>query len=226
MTNKISKLALLALTPFFALIGKAGSNTYNWDTTIGNVNGSNVPTAGVTFYQVGGTTKFNSGFNFEIGTFTAPFTTTAAFAAGFKTMNDASNPAVAYNNAFDGTAGDNAVAMALSFSEAYPTGVSASQQIYAWGYNSKTVASTSQWVIVTNPSWTVTTLVTGAALSDATYSVGDSGTVFVFGSLTGSLAAGKAIAASAVVVPEPSTYASIVGVIAVGFVAVRRRRKV
>ena len=226
MTNKLSKIALVVLSPFFAIISKAGVNTYNWDTTIGNVS-AGVATAGVTFYQSNGTSLFNSGYTFEIGTFAGSFTTPTAFAAGFVSLNSGSNPTAAYENAFGGAPGDNAAAMSLSFSEAYPSGVSASQQIYAWGYNSKVVATTSQWVVVTNPAWTVTTLVTGPALADSTYSVGDSGSVFVFGSLTGNLAAGKAIAAAAATaVPEPSTYAALVGVIAVGFATVRRRRKV
>ncbi|MBX3737113.1 MAG: PEP-CTERM sorting domain-containing protein [Candidatus Didemnitutus sp.] len=170
-------------------------------------------------FEVGKTSTgadLTNGFTFSIGSFGAFSPTalnTASWAANFTTIaTNGSTPWDDLFTHFDGTAtlSSNAGAFATS------------SQAYIWGYNTTTITNgVTEWVLFTNNTW----LFPASSSPDPTiWTVDDVGTTAVVGTLNPS---GSNIyiqtAAITSAVPEPATYAAVLGLLAVGLVAYRRR---
>lgn len=167
-------------------------------------NGTSIPTGGLTF---------------QLGTF-GSFTPTAAnadlWAANWSTTGITSSTAswtvaAADFGSFSGTANIGPTA---------PTG----QSGYIWGYSALDVGS--EWILVSNSNWTIP-----AHNPDATafplspWQTTAAGTFAIVGQLNhvGVGAADRTFQTE--VIPEPSTYALIVGLGILGFLGYRRFRK-
>jgi hypothetical protein len=100
---------------------------------------------------------------------------------------------------------------------------STDDQGYVWGYNTFSLApdAGAEWVLLTNPSWLFPS---ANNFSPVDWGSSDEGTIAVFGFLSPQLGEVTYLAtAAASAIPEPSTYAAIVGGLALGLVALRRR---
>jgi len=98
----------------------------------------------------------------------------------------------------------------------------AGTQVYLWAFDSRIPGETSQWVLLTDPSWLVTT---NAGDDNSNYMFAFSAnTTAIVGSFDlGSLSAATAPAVSAV--PEPATWTALSGLFALGLAISRRRRR-
>jgi hypothetical protein len=99
---------------------------------------------------------------------------------------------------------------------AYTSGASAGMQVYGWVFNSKALAGSSQWAVVTNANWVLPTITD--AVDGFDWSITDANTSVVFGTVSGNNV-------GLVAVPEPSTYAAILGLATLGLVGFRRFRR-
>ncbi|MCC6414445.1 MAG: PEP-CTERM sorting domain-containing protein [Opitutaceae bacterium] len=90
-------------------------------------------------------------------------------------------------------------------------------QGYVWGYNSQSISPTSQWILLTNTSWTFPI---AGSTPTINWTSTDIGTVAVFGVIN-TTSSDPYLQTSAV--PEPSTYALLAGLVMFSFVCYRRR---
>lgn len=196
----------------FAVVGASvtsafAANTYNIFTDA---------TGDLQFFQPNGTTPFLSNYFFEAGVITGSDFSPSGIVSNFISLGAPVNWDPTLVDTGSGLRGG--ASISLDYSNAYPVGVSPGQVIVLWAYDSKLVSDTSDWVVITNPSWLVTPIAGDTALDARDYTITDSGTVFRFGSLDGN----KII--SAVAIPEPSSFAALAGLSVLGLVAARRRR--
>lgn len=94
-------------------------------------------------------------------------------------------------------------------------------QAYIWGYNTQTVGTGAEWVLFTNSAWTFPD---HTSLLPVTWDIAAVGTVAVFGFLSPTLGTNPYFSTAAAI-PEPSTYAVILGFLALSFAAYRRRQR-
>ena len=122
------------------------------------------------------------GMAFELGVFTAGFDPAvqpkAAWAAAWTSARGARSPNEVDTWFLDGTATYFSIQGSSAPLAAVPT---AGTQYYIWGSNSRTVAGTSEWVLLTNPAWTVVPGTTPQI--PVFFDTKDAGTVAVFGTL-------------------------------------------
>jgi len=209
MKSIIRILAALALAP----AGLFAVNTYNIfsDGT-------------VQFFQPGGSTKITASYSFEVGVFATGTVFNSASAAQVAANFTSFTASTSWVPDFFGDSSNvGAAIVSPSFDEAtlYPAGTSG-KQLAIWIYDTKTPSATTDWIIVTNPSWIATAQVFGSSVAAADYNVSDAGTVLLYGSSLDLTKGVTALAPSAV--PEPSTYAALAGVAVLGLAALRRRR--
>lgn len=161
-------------------------------------------------------TPLTTGYTFALGSFGA-FTPTSLNLANWSVNFTVvpSNGSIAWDDAFTqfsqtATLASNAGAFATT------------NQAYIWGYNTQTLGASTQWILLTNPSWLFPT---STNILPTNWDTSDVGTVAVFGSIfaMGNNPYLQTAVANSSPVPEPSTYAMIAGVLALGFVAWRRR---
>jgi hypothetical protein len=94
-------------------------------------------------------------------------------------------------------------------------------QGYVWGYNSQAFITGSEWVLLTNPAW-LFPLYSGTTVGWDSF---DTGTIAIVGSFSSSLSADPYLQTASVgAIPEPSTFAALLGFAAIGIAAWRRRR--
>ena len=123
------------------------------------------------------------GMAFELGVFTAGFDPAvqpkAAWGAAWTSARGARSANDVDTWFLDGTAAYFSIQGSSAPLAAVPT---AGTQYYIWGSNSRTLAATSEWVLLTNPAWTVVAGTTPQI--PVFFDTKDAGTVAVFGSLT------------------------------------------
>ena len=99
-----------------------------------------------------------------------------------------------------------------------------SDQGFVWGYNTKTIDGSTEWILLTNASWTFPT---EGSVPTVAWTSSDVGTYAAIGTLTNGAGTGVADpylqTASLSAVPEPSSYALLAGMACVGYMIVRRR---
>lgn len=124
-----------------------------------------------------------SGMAFELGVFTAGFDPAvqpkAAWAGAWTSARGARSSNDVDTWFLDGTATYFSIQGSSSPLAAVPT---AGTQYYIWGSNSRTVAGTSEWILLTNPAWTVVAGTTPQI--PVFFDTKDAGTVAVFGTLS------------------------------------------
>lgn len=101
-------------------------------------------------------------------------------------------------------------------------GFATTNHAYIWGYNNQAITTGTEWILFANTNW----LFPSASATDPTsWDINDAGTTAVVGILNalGSTPYIQTVAVSAV--PEPSTYAALFGLAAIGIVAYRRRQQ-
>jgi hypothetical protein len=199
---RVSLIAALAVLPVSSVVGQV---TINWGTPL----------------QTDGTlsngTRLPAGFSFELGTFDTGFSPLLAnasdWASNFNVL-DASS--WVWNGAF-GQVQDSG-----SYSS-YPAPISSGEQLFIWGFNSQAPGTGTEWILLSNASWTV------PAITPVVYNFFDNqaGTQTVAG--IGQLLTGGSYLAgdfrTSSVIPEPATYAAFVGAVALLVVGFRRFRR-
>lgn len=104
------------------------------------------------------------------------------------------------------------------------------QSLFIWGYNTKTIGSGTEWLLVGSNSWNVPSLSSGPippqALSMFTSSATATPYLGLIGEAIGPAAlVGDVQFAAVTAVPEPATYAAILGFVTLGLVGYRRFRR-
>jgi len=104
----------------------------------------------------------------------------------------------------------------------------AGDQVFLWGYNSQTYRFDSEWLLLTNPAWQLSapTAVGDDPASTIVMYATDPGTSMIFGK-NFNLAGNEDLmnrAWQTEAVPEPSTYALLFGLAAIGFIIRKRIR--
>ena len=138
-------------------------------------------TGGAGVYSTGSAWTFDRSFRFEVGLFVTGFDPAkqpkSSWAAAWTPVTMAA-PGVVDSWFSDGTAGF------FSISGSTDTIADKSNlgtQYYVWGYSTKSLAGTAEWILLTNPAWIVQPSTTPlVSFFDTT----DSGTVAVIGALT------------------------------------------
>src|SRR5690625_5054196 len=169
------------------------------------------------------------GFSFQAGTFAGGFMPTASnFSDWQSNWLIPSNSLTTWNViAVPGVSNTGASGRSSTVFNDDP--LSGGEQGYIWGFNSKDIAGTSEWILITNDSWTfpAPSIRGGDPVFDVDpkWSTTDIGTYAILGSLNH---AGNDDAFSRVLttqaIPEPSTYALIFGLGILGFLGYRRVR--
>lgn len=216
-----SKLKLLACTLALLLPALPGqARTVAWYSAIGD-----------TFLQSDGLTALDSTYQFELGGFTSGFdpllndmSLWASNWVVFDTATDASGewnsiPGISNYSSSGSTISAGGANLTSSVTgNAFTVG----QRAYVWAFNSKTIAPTSEWALVTNTAWTFPTADALALPLDWTLT--DAANTTVYGDLThappdvnGDVASTLQLQA----VPEPSSAL----LIAVAGVLLRLRRR-
>lgn len=162
----------------------------------------------------------SGGFSFELGVFNSGFTPTSAntgsWNASWTVAASGANPGATTWINDDG-------ATYFASTGAYTSNAApftAGTQLYIWGYNSKAISASSEWILITNSAWVVQTV---GSPSTRFLDTTDSGTIAILGAITnGGLDLQSAAVVSAV--PEPAAYAALAGVVVLGLGVVRRRR--
>lgn len=181
--------------------------------------GSPVPAVGT--YSTSSSWSTAGDFVFELGVFNSGFTPTAGnvsqWAANWSVANQGGTTGTATWVNDGGDIGFTGSGRITALSAPFTGG----SQIYMWGYDSKAVGS-RQWILLSNTSWLVSSDISTPVSSNFTVN-GSTNAVL------GGVSNGGATLQSALVivsaVPEPATYAAIFGLAALGFCAVRRRRR-
>jgi hypothetical protein len=169
-------------------------------------------------FEIGQTSTgaaLDSSYTFQLGSF-GSFAPTLGnvsdWTSNFQSLGQASWDDLFTN--FSGTA------QLASNSGAFSTANTA----YIWGYNTKTIGSGTEWVLLTNTAWAFPDTSAAIAFPD-TFTVDlSNGTTAVVGTLAVSGADPYLMTAS-IAVPEPATYAAVLGAMVLGVVGYRRFRR-
>jgi len=184
------------------------------------VSGSQIGWASQAFatnYMADGVTTFEQSgqeIYFQLGTFTQGFDPSTAtpdqWAANWLVVQGTDgSPQVVYNK-------DDQQFIQTSTLSSNATPFAEGGQAYIWGYTSKSVSPTSQWILIAAPAWKWPN---AGALQSATFSVSDALTQHaIMGSVN---SGGSHMQLEYVVIPEPSS--SLLGVAVLGLVWRRRR---
>lgn len=201
--------ALSAVLLAGAISANAGVFAPNWYTDASGT---------IQFFNPDGLTKLGGSFVVEVGIFasTPDFSNTTTLPTFTSLGITAWDP-----NIIAPGVGGASLSLSFDSTAGYPPTVNAGAQIYAWVYNSKSVVGSSSWAVITNSSWVLPAIPAGASVSTLDWTITDPGTQVRFGTLVGD----KITLSTAVVIPEPSTYALILGALTLGIVGVRRWRK-
>lgn len=163
--------------------------------------------------KTSGGTALTSGYTFALGSFTSITPTAgnrATWEANFSVVPVGGT--TVWDEGFTRFSGS---ATLSSNAGAFAT----TKQAYIWGYNTLTIGGSTQWILFTNPSW----LFPNSATDTTSWSLADSGTVTVLGTLNATGNDPYFSTAPASAVPEPSAYAAGLGALALLGVALRRR---
>jgi hypothetical protein len=157
--------------------------------------------------------------NLELGAFSGTFAPTATNLTSWPSSwlgNQAGNPTS--SGYYDGSQDPAwSTYLALNDNTVYAEGT----QLYLWAYDSQTPGVDSQWVLLTDPSWTV---LSNAETGFQHYLYFSTATTAIFGSFSSdAMSAATATAVSAV--PEPATWTALSGLLALGLAIHRRRRR-
>jgi hypothetical protein len=190
----------------------AATNTYNVFTDA---------SATIQYFQVGGASEITDSYFFEVGVFTPGLdyspNNAVNIAANFRSFG----PAVNWDsNLIDAGLGGASLSFSFDDISGYPNGITANSVLSIWAYDTKTPGATTDWMIVTNPSWIVAALTTTPGVNSADFTITDGGTVASFGTISGN----QYISAIAPAIPEPSSFAAIAGFAVLGLVVSRRHR--
>ncbi|EIP96919.1 PEP-CTERM putative exosortase interaction domain-containing protein [Opitutaceae bacterium TAV1] len=202
-----SILCSIAIVP---AISSAGIFSPNWYTDA----------SGATQLYISTGDKLPDGFTFDIGIFSSgvDFSDPSTLASNFRSLGATGFP---WDNNMLGP-GIGGAAYQLSFSDVYPEGLAAGDQVYVWGYNTTDLESVGvEWIVITNPSWILQEIPAGLALASKDWTITDDGTQYLLGHID----ADKVFTASVSAVPEPATYAAIFGSLTLASVLVARRRR-
>ena len=93
-------------------------------------------------------------------------------------------------------------------------------QLYLWAHSDMTIGTGSQWLLLSDASWTVGTMVATGLPQDLHFSVNTSAIAGEF-----DFADQTAFTMETSPIPEPSTYAAIFGALTLGGVCYRRYRR-
>lgn len=208
---------LALLSALFIFSASLSGTTINWG----------VDFSAATFSD--GTT-IPTGFTFELGTFGAGFepdgNNTSQWNAHFLTTGIDDGNAITWAN--QGNSLFPAVGEALGSSILRTEGdVAQGDRVYLWGYNSKGHVTGSEWILLTNEAWFFPAGTSMGEIpgSEVDFLATDPGTVAVFGK-NFNLAGNEDLLARSwqtEAIPEPASYALIVGVGLVGLLGIRRR---
>lgn len=139
---------------------------------------------GLGLYSDGSSWSTSGGFTFEVGVFPAGFDPASSERATWLTawmpVNAATTGAV--NTWFKD--GASTYFSITGSSSALRTAESVGVQYYVWGYNTKTVGLSAEWVLLTNPAWRLVSTTT-PRLPDL-FDTKDTGTLAVVGTLSNS----------------------------------------
>ncbi len=200
----IFKKAIVAVA-LFPLAGIAGTFTGNWYTD-----------ASGTIQFSDNSTLLTNSYSVEVGVFaTVPNFANLSALPSFTSLSTGTWDA----NILGAGKGGASLPLFADSATGYAAGSAAGMQVYAWVFNSKTVAASSHWSIITNPSWLLPTIPDGAANADVQWTITDAGTSYMVGDLIGN----SVVLESAI--PEPATYAAILGLVTLGLVGYRRFRR-
>ncbi len=97
---------------------------------------------------------------------------------------------------------------------------STSNQGVIWGYNTKSIGASTEWILITNAAWTFPSITPSTTVA---WTSTDTGTYAAIGTLNSTGTDPYIQSASLSAVPEPSTYALFAGIACLGFMVVRRR---
>lgn len=167
-------------------------------------------------FEIAETSKgaaLDSSFQFQIGSFgsfTPTATNVADWGANFQSLGQS-----AWDDVFSSFSGSVALASNAG-------GFSTVSSAYVWGFNTKSIGTGAEWVLLTNPTWTFPD--TSVAIGFPVTFTADiaNGTSAILGSLG---ASGSDPYMMTSPVPEPSTYAAILGSMVLGLVGYRRYRR-
>ncbi len=213
---KFPCLILLSAAVFIAAGGlSSGQN-------IEPVSGSQIGWASQAFatnYMADGVTTFEQAgqsIYFQLGTFTQGFDPSTAtpdqWAANWLVLQGTDgSPQVVYNN-------DDQQFIQTSTLSSNATPFAEGGQAYIWGFTSKDVTPTSQWILLAAPTWKWPN---AGALQSATFSVSDATPQNAIMGSVNPAGGGYHMQLEYVVVPEPS--ASLLAAAAFGLVWRRRR---
>jgi hypothetical protein len=157
----------------------------------------------------------DTGYVFALGTFAA-FTPTSLNTTDWAT-NFTSLGSVNWDDVFTNYSGS---ADLLNNNAPFTVGA----QGYVWGYNTQTITTGTEWILITNTNWTFPL---SGSTPTVNWDASDVGTITVVGSVASSLGSIPYLQTASMMmaaVPEPSTYAVIFGLIAIAGVAYKRRQ--
>jgi hypothetical protein len=203
MKSLITKIIAAVALPSAAF----AINTYNVFTDVSGA---------IQFFQPGGSQEITSSYSFEVGVFGAGtnFTDATSVASNFTSFGAATSWDA---NLIDTGVGGASLSFSFDELSGYPAGITAGSTLSIWVYDSKAPVATSDWMILSNPSWVVQPLAAGAAVDSRDYTITDGGLVVRLGNVSGN----NFVLAP---VPEPSSFAALAGFAVLGLAASRRRR--
>jgi hypothetical protein len=181
--------------------------------------GSQIPSTGTDSYGVAWDTAGT--FQFELGVFTSGFVASSSntdlWASNWTIANQGGPTGVAQWVNDDGDLGFTGSAQISTLSAPF----TASTGLYLWGYDSKAIGN-RQWILLTNTAWVVSSDISNPVTSSF---IVDGSTTAVIGGVNSPSNFQSALV-TASPIPEPATYAALLGLGGLGFAVYLRRRSV
>lgn len=130
-------------------------------------------------FSTGDSWPVSRGFFFEVGVFKAGFDPAvepkSAWSTAWIPLSTGESDAV---NSWFSDAG--ATYFSVTGSSAQSAGLEVGNRLYVWGYNSKSLVSTPEWILLTNPGWQLQTPVLPQV---SLFDTSDPGTITILGAL-------------------------------------------